>query len=144
MTFLQRIGSARFSISFVMALCGGCGEPAVEQTLAAYDQFLEDQWECHRERHPDPVSEEEYWSMDWNLAPGTPWRECMKSYGHKKEYRDHEYFDCVTEFLETRLLNGACGLTLIDLQVSTCTAGKFEGQLPEEIANCVAETLGGE
>ena len=123
----------------VTAFALGCsGEPAVERTFDAYDDFLQEQWECHRDHHFDPISEEQYWSMDWNLAPGTPWRECMEIYGHKKKYEDDEYFECLTEFLQDGIIMslGGCGGMIGDLDDGACFG---RGEVRPEIVECQVE-----
>lgn len=85
-------------------LSSACREYAVQDTLAAYDDYLDDHYvalvDAYEREGVAPPSREAFDDLaQWHWERGTKRRECLVEKGESKRFRDHRYFPCLEEFL---------------------------------------------
>lgn len=89
-----------------LLLLPACREYAVEDMLAAYDDYLHDHYvaladEYERQDMPRPTREWFDDSANWPWEAGTERRDCLVDAGESKRYRDHPFWACEQEVYES-------------------------------------------
>jgi hypothetical protein len=90
----------------LLVLLPACREYAVEDMLAAHDDFLHDQYvaladEYERQGMPRPTRKWFDESASWRWEAGTERRECLIEAGESKRYRGHRFWGCTQELYES-------------------------------------------
>lgn len=100
-----------------MLVVAGCRDAPVEHMLAAYDDFLDEQYECQKDSEELGLSREEYDAREWAMGEGSKGRDCVWKVGHAKKWKNDPYFECMVDVIENHwmLTSNTCKHELADV-----------------------------